>query len=121
MPSFAGIATAPARRFQGGNRVTFARVAQRRVDLDIEALGGLGVEVGVGPETAGMDAVDGAQIVDLVDVAGDAERADDLAIRIADKLAAAFEEQRPIGKFSQRRHEERLLPRFSAEPGATSG
>ena len=54
---------------------------QRRVDLDIEAPRRLGVEIGVGAEPAGVDAVDGAEVVDLVHVAGDAERADDLARR----------------------------------------
>ena len=73
--------------------LALARVPQRRVDLDIEALRRLGVEVGVGAEAAGVNAVDGAEVVDLVDVAGDTDRADDLARRIADELAARFEER----------------------------
>src|SRR3982074_3052617 len=47
-----------------------ARVLERRVDLDVEALGLRGVEVGIGTEAPGMDAVDGAGALDLVDVAG---------------------------------------------------
>ncbi len=82
--------------------LSLAGVPQRRVQLDVEALGRPGVEVGVGAEAAGMDAVDGAEVVDLVDVAGDAERADDLARGVADELAAGFEEQRPVGELGQR-------------------
>ena len=73
-----------------------AGVLQRRVDLDVEALGRTGIEIGVGPEAAGMDAVDGAEVVDLVDVAGDADGADDLARGIADELPAGLQEQRPV-------------------------
>ena len=71
-----------------------------------------GVEIRVGAEAAGMDAVDGAEVVDLVDVAGDAERAHDLACGVADELAAGFEEQRPVGKLGERLHEGRLLLRL---------
>src|SRR4029077_9474699 len=56
-----------------GSARFLARVAQRRVDLDVEASRGLGVEIGIGAEAAGMDAVDGAEVVDFVDVAGYAE------------------------------------------------
>src|SRR6516164_6391213 len=86
-----------------------SRIAQRRVLLDIEPLDRRGVEIVVGPEAARMDAVDGAQIVDLVDVAGDAERPHDLARIVADELAAAFQEQGPVGKLGERLHEGRLL------------
>src|SRR5687768_4317906 len=74
------------------------RVLERRVDLDVEPLRRLGVEVGVGEEAASMDAVNGAEVVDLVDVAGHADRTDDLAGRIADELAATFHEQGTVGK-----------------------
>src|SRR5262249_54295122 len=73
-----------------------ARVPERRVDLDVETARRRRVEIGIGAKAAGMDAVDGAEVVDLVDVAGDTECAHDLAGRIADQLAAAFEEQRPV-------------------------
>src|SRR4029077_3317688 len=73
---------------------------------------GLGVEIGVGAEAAGMDALDGAEVVDFVDVAGDAERTDDLARGIADELAAGLEEQRAVGELGQRLHEGRLLLRL---------
>src|SRR5262249_1670927 len=89
-----------------------ARIPQRRVDLDVEAARRLGIEIGVGAEAADMDAVDGAEIVDLVDVAGDAERADDLARSVADELAASLEEQRTVGELGQRLHEGRLLLRL---------
>src|SRR2546429_8161336 len=56
-----------------------------------------------------MNAVDGAEVIDLVDVAGDAERTHDFARRAADELPAAFEEQRPIRKLGKRLHEGRLL------------
>src|SRR6266516_7992424 len=56
-----------------------------------------------------MNAVDGAEVINLVDVAGDAERTHDFARRAADELTAAFEEQRPIRKLGNRLHEGRLL------------
>src|SRR4051812_46227153 len=59
-----------------------ARVAQGRVLLDIEPLHGARVEIVVGTESAGMNAVDGTQVVDLVNIAGDAERAHHLAARV---------------------------------------
>src|SRR5439155_2660691 len=93
----------------GRQNLLLAGVAQRRVLLDVEALDRVGVEIVIGAEAAGADAVDGAEIVDLVDVAGDAERADDLAARVADELAAGFEKQRPVGQLAQRGHERRLL------------
>src|SRR5712691_3299887 len=80
-----------------------------RVDLDVETPRGRGVEIGIGAKAAGMDAVDGTEVVDLVDVAGHAEGAHDLARRVADQLATAFEEQRPVGERGQRLHEGRLL------------
>src|SRR6478752_3731321 len=92
--------------------LALARVPQRRVDLDIEALRRLGVEVGVGAEPAGVNAVDGAEVVDLVHVAGDTERAHDLSRRIADELAARFEEERSVREFGQRLYERRLLLRL---------
>src|SRR5262245_5788202 len=76
-----------------------AGVAQGWVLLDVEPFDRLGVEVVVGAEPAGMDAVEGAEVVHLVDVAGDAERAHDLASAVADELAAGFQEQRPVGEF----------------------
>src|SRR5262245_29152834 len=78
------------------------RVAQRRIHLDVEPPRPLGVEIGVGAKTPGMDAVDGAEVVDLVDVAGDAERADDLARSIPAELAAGPQKQRPVGKLGER-------------------
>ena len=68
-----------------------------------------GVEIGIGAKATGMNAVDGAEVIDLVDVAGDAERTHDFARRVADELTAAFEEQRPIRKLGKRLHEGRLL------------
>src|SRR3954463_8277346 len=77
------------------NRVELflAGVAHRRVLLDVHALRSLGVIVIVGAKAGSMDAVNGAQIVDLVDVSGDTKRAHDLPRGIADELAASFEEQ----------------------------
>ena len=49
-----------------------------------------------------MDAVDGAEVVDLVHVAGHAERAHHLARRITDELAARLEEQRPVRELGER-------------------
>jgi hypothetical protein len=89
-----------------------ARIPQRWVLLDIEPLDRPGVEVVVGAEAAGMNTVDGAEVVDLVDVAGDAEGAYDFAGGVADELAARFEKNRPIGQFGERAHEVRLLFRF---------
>src|SRR5262249_23000399 len=114
---FAAENMARARRILGNLALSrrgrfLARVAQRRVDLDVEAARRLGIEIGVGAEAAGMDAVDGAEVVDLVDVAGDAERADDLARSVADELAASLEEQRTVGELGQRLHEGRLLLRL---------
>src|SRR5262245_66416899 len=93
---FVAVNMARARRMWGNLALSrrgrlLARVAQRRVDLDVEAARRLGVEIGVGAQAARVDAVDGAEVVDLVDVAGDAERADDLARGIADELAAGLE------------------------------
>ena len=77
--------------------------------FDIETSCRLRVEVRVGAKATGMNAVDGAEVIDLVDVTGDAERTHDFARRVADELAAAFEEQRPIRKLGKRVHEGRLL------------
>ncbi len=48
-----------------------------------------------------MDAVDGAQIIDFVDIAGDAERAYDLAGVVANELSAGLEEQRTVGELGR--------------------
>src|ERR1700757_115953 len=90
--------------------LALARVAQRRIDLDVEALGRLGIEIRVGLEPAGMNSVDGAEIVELVHVAGHSDRTDDLPGLIADELATRLQEQRTVGEFRQRLHERRLLP-----------
>src|SRR5262249_15254885 len=100
---FAAGNMARARRMLGNLALSrrgrfLARVAQRRIHLDVEAARRLAVEIGVGAEAAGVDAVDGAEVVDLVDVAGDAERADDLTRGIADELAAGLEKQRAVGE-----------------------
>src|SRR5262249_13002617 len=116
--------TAGARLIQGGGRrkaghlavvppqalrFQLAWVAQRLVLLDVEAGHGGVVEVVGGPEAARADALHGAEIGGLGDVAGDAERADGLARLVTDEPAAAFEEQRAVGKFGQRSHERRLF------------
>src|SRR5262249_20444647 len=116
--------TANARLIQGGGnrkasatavvppqalRFQLARITQRVVLLDVEAAHGGVVEVIVGQEAAGADAIHGAEVVDFVDVAGDAEGADDLARLVADELAAAFKEQRAVGELGERSHERRLL------------
>src|SRR5215471_1880497 len=81
--------------------LALARVPQRRSPLDVEAFCRLGVEVGVGAKAAGMNAVDGAEVVDLVYVAGDAQRAEDLTGRVADELTSGFQEQRTVGQLSE--------------------
>src|SRR5215470_11007404 len=85
--------------------LALAGVLERRVDLDVEALGRLRIEIGVGAEAPGMDTVDGAEIVYLVDVAGNPERTHDLARGVTDELAAGLEEQGPIGELGERLHE----------------
>ncbi len=57
-------------------------------------------KIAIGAKPRGMDAGDGADIVHLVGVAGDADGAHHLAGLVADQLAAAFEKQRIIGEFS---------------------
>ncbi len=59
-------------------------------------------EVVVGLEAGGTDAGDGAQVVDLVGVAGGADRADHLAVLVADQLAAALQEHRPVRQLQER-------------------
>src|SRR5262245_60133797 len=93
-------------------KLSLARVLERRIDLDIQALGRLGVEVGVGAVATGMDAVDGAEVVDLVDVAGDPQRAHDLPAVVTDQLAAGFQEQGPVGELGERLYEGRFLLRL---------
>ena len=55
-------------------------------------------EIAVGTQAHGMDAGDGADVVHLVGVAGNADGAHHLAVLVADELAAAFEKQRIIGE-----------------------
>src|SRR5262245_24074606 len=69
----------------------------------------LRIEVSVRSEAAGMDAVDGAEVIDIVHVAGDAKRTYDLARRVTNEPTAGFEQQRPVGKLGERLHERRLL------------
>ena len=47
-------------------------------------------------EAGGPDPGHGTIVVHLVDVAGDADGADDLAVLVEDELRAALVEQRPI-------------------------
>src|SRR5262245_63913963 len=65
----------------------------------------LRIEVSVRSEAA----VDGAEVIDIVHVAGDAERTYDLARRVTNELTAGFEQQRPVRKLGERPHERRLL------------
>jgi hypothetical protein len=48
-------------------------------------------KVAVGAEFRGMNAGNRAQIVELIGIAGDPDRAQKLAGLVADKLAAAFQ------------------------------
>src|SRR5580704_3486138 len=91
----------------------FARVLERRRFVDAQRPHLLGVleKITVGAQAHGMDAGNGADVVHLVGIAGDADGAHHLARLVADELAAAFEEQRIIGKIFDRLHEQRLLVR----------
>src|SRR5580700_2321911 len=107
-PGFGGLRAGPVSRAvaagRGGARGLaarprrFARVLQRRRFVDAQRPHLLGVveEIAVGAQAHGMDAGDGADVVHLVGIAGDADGAHYLARLIADELAAAFEKQRII-------------------------
>src|SRR5262249_13923657 len=87
----------------------FARVAQGRILLDIEPPNIRRAEVVVGTVAAGADTVHGAKIINLVNVAGDPQRAHHLTRLVADELSAAFQEQRPVRQLGQRGHDPRFL------------
>src|SRR5260370_9430007 len=89
--------------------LVLAGIAQRRVLLDVEPLDRLGVKIIVGAKAGRAYAVDRTEVIDLVDVAGHAERPHDLAGLIADELAAALQEQRPVRQLGEGLHEGRLL------------
>src|SRR5256885_13208849 len=78
------------RRFGGG----LLRVLDRRAALDVEPAHVGFAEILVGLEAGGADAGDGAEVVDLVGVAGGGDGADNFALRVADQLAAALEKHR---------------------------
>ena len=52
-----------------------------------------------------MNAGNRTQIIELIGVPGDADRADEFAGLIADQLPAAFQKQRVIGEPLERLHE----------------
>src|SRR5580693_8563003 len=116
-PGFGGLRARPvSRAVAAGRRRTgrlaarprrFARVLQRRRFVNAQGPHLLGVmeKIAVGAQAHGMDAGDGADVVHLVGVAGDADGAHHLARLITNELAAAFEEQRVIGEVVDRLHE----------------
>src|SRR5258708_9998937 len=56
-----------------------------------------------------MDAVGGELLVALPGIAGDADRADDFAVRVADQQAAGFGKQLLVARRDQITHEDRPL------------
>src|SRR5262245_23732122 len=73
-----------------------ARVAQRRVLLDIEPPNVRRAEVVVREVAPSPDAVHGAKVVNFVNIAGDPKRAHHLARLVADELPSAFQKQGPV-------------------------
>src|ERR1041384_741354 len=71
-------------------RLGLFRIFDRQAALDVEPAHVGFAEVVVGLEAGGADAGDGAEIVDLVGVAGGGDGADHLAVLVADQLPAAL-------------------------------
>ena len=82
---------AAARRASGSAFRFFARIFQRRIFLDVQAALRLVIEMIVGPQAGRANTGDGANIVHLVDVAGDTDGAHDLALIVANELSAGFQ------------------------------
>src|SRR4051812_9577408 len=70
---------------------------------------------GIGREASGLNAGDGTYLVVLGGVARDADRADHVAILVADQDAGRAWHQPPIAHCSKRREECRLLGRATGE------
>ena len=79
----------------------------------------------VGLQSRGMDAVDRQLLVAILGIAGDADRADDFAVIVADQHAAAFGKNLLAARRNQIAHEDRpllgaLVHQLGAAPQATA-